>query len=317
MKDHGYNILEVPEAEKPLHAWKMFTSLGLDSNFKIDSQKFLSMVAEAEISYNKRNNPYHNFNHGMTVLNGAFYFMSETYAGTFYSPLGKLAMLFAALMHDVDHTGYSNGYEKNNLSALAITYNDQSILENHHCATAYRIVLQEKNNIFKEISKTHQGQVREIVIKAILSTDVTKHFQILEKFQVKLDNNALQPDFDGNPDDHHLLSGMIIHTCDLYVPTKPTAVSTKWTALVNKEFINQNLKEKELGLPETPFYKNLTDIKVMARSENSFISNIVSPLWKQLDRFVNGELALILKNIETNQNYWKKVFESEETHTTK
>ena len=52
------------------------------------------------------------------------------------------------------------------------------------------------------------------------------------------------------------------------------------------------MKEKELGLPETPFYKNLHIMKNVAKSETFFIAKIVEPLWVQMDRFVDGSLIV-------------------------
>lgn len=52
-----------------------------------------------------------------------------------------MASLFiASAAHDVDHPGNNNIYEVKTRSKLAILYNDQSVLENHHTATFYFIV---------------------------------------------------------------------------------------------------------------------------------------------------------------------------------
>lgn len=40
----------------------------------------------------------------------------------------------AALSHDVDHPGLNNGFLVNTLDEMALLYNDQSVLENHHVA---------------------------------------------------------------------------------------------------------------------------------------------------------------------------------------
>lgn len=105
---------------------------------------------------------------------------------------------------------------------------------------------------------------------------------------------------------------MIVHTSDLYVPTKAQVVATKWSSLINQEFIQQNKKEKENGLPVTPFYKNLHIMKVMAKSESFFTEKIVGPLWIELDRFVNGSLKKQKENIKKCTQYWKQVLKEEE-----
>ena len=69
----------------------------------------------------------------------------------------------------------------------------------------------------------------------------------------------------------------------------------------------QNMREKELGLPETPFYKNLHIMKNVAKSETFFISKIVEPLWVLMDRFVDGSLIVHRKNITLNHENWVRV----------
>lgn len=105
---------------------------------------------------------------------------------------------------------------------------------------------------------------------------------------------------------------MLIHTCDLYVPVKPNEVSIVWSSLINKEFMNQNKQERELGLPETPFYKNLDNLKVVAKSESFFIARIVEPLWVQVDRFLEGCLTKQRTNLKINEEYWRNILAKEE-----
>lgn len=54
-------------------------------------------------------------------------------------------------MHDVDHPGNNNDYEKNSKSNLALLYNDISILENHHASVAFRMLDKDELNFFYEM----------------------------------------------------------------------------------------------------------------------------------------------------------------------
>ena len=40
-----------------------------------------------------------------------------------------MSIVFAALCHDLGHTGHSNLFEINSMSKLAIRYHDKSVLE--------------------------------------------------------------------------------------------------------------------------------------------------------------------------------------------
>ena len=48
--------------------------------------------------------------------------------------------MVSALCHDVDHSGRNNHFEVSSYSKLALRYNDESVLENHHAATTFKIL---------------------------------------------------------------------------------------------------------------------------------------------------------------------------------
>ena len=49
-----------------------------------------------------------------------------------------MAILVAAAIHDVDHPGVNNKFLITVRHGLATLYNDISVLENHHLATAFK-----------------------------------------------------------------------------------------------------------------------------------------------------------------------------------
>lgn len=87
----------------------------------------------------------------MTVLNGCFFFLKWTRVITYFQDIGIFALLFAALMHDVDHPGNNNEFEINSKSPLALIYNDTSVLESHHASLAFRLLEKEDLNFMKGV----------------------------------------------------------------------------------------------------------------------------------------------------------------------
>ncbi|NWW40162.1 PDE1C phosphodiesterase, partial [Panurus biarmicus] len=64
------------------------------------------------------------------------------------------AMIFAAAIHDYEHTGTTNNFHIQTRSDSAILYNDRSVLENHHVSAAYRLLQEdEEMNILSNLSK--------------------------------------------------------------------------------------------------------------------------------------------------------------------
>lgn len=60
--------------------------------------------------------------------------------------LTLLASYIAALVHDYEHSGFNNDFLIKNSHDLAVTYNLQSPLENHHLAASTRVFLQQRYN---------------------------------------------------------------------------------------------------------------------------------------------------------------------------
>jgi 3',5'-cyclic-nucleotide phosphodiesterase len=57
------------------------------------------------------------------------------------SDIDVLGIIIAASGHDVGHPALTNRFLINSRNKVAIRYNDQSVLENMHCATTFKILL--------------------------------------------------------------------------------------------------------------------------------------------------------------------------------
>ena len=112
-----------------------------------------------------------------------------------------LAYILAAACHDLDHKGYSNVYLIETKDKLAIRYNDQSVLENHHVATAFDILSQNEYDIFAKLCKKDYKRIRKLMIGAILATDMAKHFDRLSIIKQRF----LSEDLDPTKDDERML----------------------------------------------------------------------------------------------------------------
>ena len=72
----------------------------------------------------------------------------------------------------------------------AVRYNDKSVLENHHCAIAFKLLLDPQNDVFELLSEAQYWNVRQIIVKMIMSSDISNHFEQISKFH-SLINKAL------------------------------------------------------------------------------------------------------------------------------
>ncbi|KAM8934477.1 dual specificity calcium/calmodulin-dependent 3',5'-cyclic nucleotide phosphodiesterase 1A [Pelodytes ibericus] len=272
----SFNVFSLNEASGD-HALKfmvyeLFTRYDLINRFKIPVACLVSFVEALEVGYSKYRNPYHNLVHAADVTQTVHYIILHTGIMHWLTELEILAMIFAAAIHDYEHTGTTNNFHIQTRSDVAILYNDRSVLENHHVSAAYRIMQDDEMNILVNLSKDDWRDLRTLVIEMVLSTDMSGHFQ-----QIKTMRNTLQ-----QPEgiDKSKAMSLILHAADISHPAKIWDMHQRWTNLLMEEFFRQGDKEAELGLPFSP----LCDRKatMIAQSQIGFIDFIVEPTFTLL-----------------------------------
>uniref|UniRef100_A0A4W6DPP3 Phosphodiesterase n=1 Tax=Lates calcarifer TaxID=8187 RepID=A0A4W6DPP3_LATCA len=166
--------------------YDLLTRYDLINRFRIPVQALVQFVEALENGYSKHRNPYHNLIHAADVTQTAHFLMLHTGLMHWLSELEILAMVFAAAIHDFEHTGTTNNFHIHTRSEVAILYNDRSVLENHHVSAAYRLMAEEDMNILVNLNKDDWRELRSLVIEMVMSTDMSCHFQ-----QIKTMRNAL------------------------------------------------------------------------------------------------------------------------------
>ena len=91
-----------------------------------------------------------------------------------------MAAIFAGAIHDVDHPGFTNQYLINSSECfpvlqhsltldneLAIMYNDESVLEQHHLAVAFKLLQDSNCDFLVGLSRKKRLQFRKIVIDMV------------------------------------------------------------------------------------------------------------------------------------------------------
>ncbi|XP_062258207.1 dual specificity calcium/calmodulin-dependent 3',5'-cyclic nucleotide phosphodiesterase 1A isoform X2 [Platichthys flesus] len=252
--------------------YDLLTRYDLINRFRIPVQALVQFVEALENGYSKHKNPYHNLIHAADVTQTAHFLMLHTGLMHWLSELEILAMVFAAAIHDFEHTGTTNNFHIHTRSEVAIFYNDRSVLENHHISAAYRLMAEEDMNILINLNKDDWRELRSLVIEMVMSTDMSCHFQ-----QIKTMRNTLsQTD---SIDKVKALS-LMLHAADISHPAKAWPLHHRWTHSLMEEFFLQGDKEVDLGLPFSP----LCDRKatMIAQSQIGFIDFIVEPTFTVL-----------------------------------
>uniref|UniRef100_A0A8C9T7D9 Phosphodiesterase n=1 Tax=Scleropages formosus TaxID=113540 RepID=A0A8C9T7D9_SCLFO len=252
--------------------YDLLTRYDLISRFKIPISALVSFVEALEVGYSKHKNPYHNLIHAADVTQTVHYLLLKT-GMHWLTELEIFAMIFAAAIHDYEHTGTTNNFHIQTRSDTAILYNDRAVLESHHVSAAYRLLQDDDEmNILYNLSKDDWRELRALVVEMVLATDMSCHFQ-----QVKAMKNLLQ-----QPEgiDKPKALSLLLHTADISHPAKNWDLHHRWTMSLLEEFFRQGDKEAELGLPFSP----LCDRKstMVAQSQIGFIDFIVVPTFTVL-----------------------------------
>ncbi|CAJ1049687.1 cGMP-inhibited 3'%2C5'-cyclic phosphodiesterase B isoform X3 [Xyrichtys novacula] len=196
--------------------------------------------------------------------------------------LELMALYVAAAMHDYDHPGRTNAFLVATNAPQAILYNDRSVLENHHAASAWSLYLSRPEfNFLVNLDHVEFKRFRFLVIEAILATDLKKHFDFLAEFNAKV-NDVNSPGIDWtNENDRLLVCQVCIKLADINGPAKVRDLHLKWTEGIVNEFYEQGDEEARLGLPISPFMDRSSP--QLAKLQESFITHIVGPLCHSYD----------------------------------
>ncbi|CAF4778898.1 unnamed protein product, partial [Rotaria sp. Silwood2] len=126
-------------------------------------------------------------------------------------------------------------------------YNDESVLENHHLAVAFKLLQADERNIFSNLAAKQIKTLRKMVIDMVLATDMSKHMKLLADLKTMVEskkvtgNNIIMLE---SYDDRIQVLQNMIHCADLSNPTKPLDIYIKWTDRIMEEFWRQGDKER-------------------------------------------------------------------------
>uniref|UniRef100_G3N765 Phosphodiesterase n=1 Tax=Gasterosteus aculeatus aculeatus TaxID=481459 RepID=G3N765_GASAC len=252
--------------------YELFTRYDLINRFKVPVCALISFVDSLQVGYSKHKNPYHNLTHAADVTQTIHYLLLKT-GMHWLSELEIFAIIFAAAIHDYEHTGTTNNFHIQTRSDTAMLYNDRAVLENYHVSAAYRLLQHSDDmNILSNLSKDEWRELRALVVEMVLATDMSCHFQQINGMKSHLQQHEA-------PDKAKALS-LLLHTADISHPAKRWDLHHRWTTSLLEEFFKQGDKEAELGLPFSP----LCDRKstMVAQSQIGFIDFIVEPTFTVL-----------------------------------
>ncbi|XP_054621890.1 dual specificity calcium/calmodulin-dependent 3',5'-cyclic nucleotide phosphodiesterase 1C-like isoform X3 [Dunckerocampus dactyliophorus] len=90
--------------------YELLTRYDLINRFKVPVSAVLSFAESLEVGYSKNKNPYHNLTHAADVTQTIHYLVLKTGVVHWLTELEIFSILFAAAIHDYEHTGTTNNF---------------------------------------------------------------------------------------------------------------------------------------------------------------------------------------------------------------
>jgi len=243
-------------------------------------------LEQLELAYVPEN-PYHSHVHAADVCNAYWVILNKTelWASTGMDSTLQMSCMIAALGHDVGHFARNNRFLIATRDALAMTYNDISVLENFHASSLMRLLNesygttpQDQTTLLSNLSCNSQQRARHLMITLILGTDPSRHLDDLSEFRVRLSSANFDPQNDAS--DLQQTLGLIIRAADIGHSAKIWDLHKAWSYRLVREFHEQGDEERKLGMPISPLCDR-HDFN-MCTSQVGFLQFICLPTWKEL-----------------------------------
>lgn len=146
-----------------------------------------------------RNNPFHGFEHASHVTMSTVKLLSRIMApsninidtsdtsvslastlhdhtyGITSDPLTQFAVVFSALIHDVDHTGVPNTTLVKENAAVAAVYNNKSVAEQNAVDIAWGLLMDSGYNALRATiysTDTEVERFRQLIVNSVIATDI-------------------------------------------------------------------------------------------------------------------------------------------------
>ncbi|CAM4675689.1 rod cGMP-specific 3',5'-cyclic phosphodiesterase subunit beta [Lepidochelys kempii] len=287
---------------------QMYYELGVVKKFQIPQEVLVRFMYSVSKGYRKIT--YHNWRHGFNVAQTMFTLLMTGKLKRYYTDLEALAMVTAALCHDIDHRGTNNLYQMKSQHPLAKLHGS-SILERHHLEFGKFLLSEESLNIYQNLNRRQFEHVNHLMEIAIIATDLALYFKKRTMFQKIVDEsktydneNAWTEYLSLETTRKEIVMAMMMTACDLSAIAKPWEVQSKVAFLVAGEFWEQGdleisvLQQQPIPMMDRRKAAELPKLQV------GFIDFVCTFVYKEFSRF-HEEIHPMYERLLNNRKEWK------------
>ncbi|KAG8575566.1 hypothetical protein GDO81_009599 [Engystomops pustulosus] len=179
-------------------------------------------------------------------------------------------------------------------------------------------------DIFELEAATHKRNeyrtLRQAIIDMVLATEMTKHFEHVNKFVNSINKPLAALEENGgnisddesvkniltSPENRILIKRMLIKCADISNPCRALEQCIEWAGRISEEYFAQTDEEKRQGLPVVMpvFDRNTCSIP---KSQISFVDYFITDMFDAWDAF--ADLPNLMQHMDNNFKYWKSLDE--------
>lgn len=223
-----------------------------------------------------------------------------------------LALLVAALGHDVGHPGVTNAFMIKNNAPTSQIFSERSVLELYHSSVFINKILRINAPYLLEQSAGPESKLtmKNLIIGSILATDMAEHFEYINKLKTF-------GQYSSNDEKVTLISSLLIKCADISNVTRPLRVSSQWALVLSREFEEVDVLDKlvstnnkvNLSVKYPKLAYSLDDIlntnPYIHKGQIFFILTFAEGLFRSILELL-PELCFTCDIIKENKSFWMK-----------
>ncbi|KZO94220.1 HD-domain/PDEase-like protein [Calocera viscosa TUFC12733] len=287
-------------------------------------------------------NPYHNFAHGVDVLQAVYTFLqpesvpplrllrdseeapwpvgqsnSLGHTGAmpwrpgpfqlgdaYYGlrPIEILAFLLAAVGHDVGHPGVSAQCLGNAHAPITAMVRGSPLEALHSTLLAQTLRAHGLGLVLSD------PDAEELIRSVIMSTDMQVHAHYMGRFTAEFSSIHVPKSTREQYQRRVLICQAVLHAADISNPVRPFSIGVEWSVVLIREWTKQALLEAAMKLPLTqavwPTLRTVDYQLKQAKVQVQFIDHATMPLFQVLQRILPKMTYFIRIGLQ-NRHIWQ------------
>lgn len=223
-----------------------------------------------------------------------------------------MALLLAAVTHDLDHPGTNNQFQADSRSELFRRYSEEDsdvpILETHHVTLARALIDDGRDTIehcdvLESLNSDERERVHSMLKTLILSTDMAKHKQHLDGLIDDLRANGWPT--------NEALAIALLKAADISNLCRPFTIAGVWAEMLSEEFLLQGDKESELQISVPKIRSRRLSEGKSHQLSLGFMDFVAARFFEKLAARVPAKATVeMLANLRANGAQWRLMVET-------